>query len=132
MYTSPRYPENNTYYPNNWTNATTPYYNNFYYSPTNNNQQYAGMPPMVLHPHLYSTVNQNQIHLHLHGSTEKLEALTLPPSCAEIGTTQAQPADVAQSMQEEAAQIEDCERAVQAQNVSDPASVWRPYWRRRR
>lgn len=25
-------------------------------------------PPVVLYPHLYSTVNQNQIHLHLHHS----------------------------------------------------------------
>lgn len=24
-------------------------------------------PSVVLYPHLYSTVNQNQIHLHLHG-----------------------------------------------------------------
>lgn len=29
-------------------------------------------PPVVLYPQLYSTVNQNQIHLHLH-SSEKLE-----------------------------------------------------------
>lgn len=28
---------------------------------------------MVLYPHLYSTVNQNQIHFHLHGSTDKLD-----------------------------------------------------------
>lgn len=125
MYTNPRYPDNNTYYPNNW-NTTTPYYNNFYYSSTNNNQQYPGMPPVVLHPHLYSTVNQNQIHLHLHGSTEKLETLSLPPSCAEIGGTQPASADVAQSMQEDGP-IEECDRAAQAQNVTDPASVWRPY-----
>lgn len=36
--------------------------------------QYATTPTMVLYPQLYSTVNQNQIHLHLHGaSSDKLE-----------------------------------------------------------
>lgn len=84
------------------------------------------MPPVVLHPHLYSTVNQNQIHLHLHGSTEKLETLSLPPSCAEIGATQTSSGDVTQNMQEEGP-IEECDRAAQAQNVTDPSSVWRPY-----
>ncbi|XP_046753802.1 protein lozenge-like isoform X2 [Diprion similis] len=35
-----------------------------YYNPP---QNYINPPPMVLYPQLYSTVNQNQIHVHLHG-----------------------------------------------------------------
>lgn len=34
---------------------------------------------MVLYPQLYSTVNQNQIHLHLHGSEKFIEYLGNPP-----------------------------------------------------
>lgn len=34
---------------------------------------------MVLYPQLYSTVNQNQIHLHLHGSEKFMEYLGNPP-----------------------------------------------------
>ncbi|XP_034656247.1 protein lozenge [Drosophila subobscura] len=66
---------------NNWSNG----YNNYQYgSCTAATAQYGGTgahaaappppppPPVVLYPQLYSTVNQNQIHLHLH-SSEKLE-----------------------------------------------------------
>lgn len=114
-----RYPDNSTYYPNNWTpNAT---YNNYnYYNTPNNNQQY---PSMVLYPPpLYST--QNQIHFHLHGSTEKIdqylstESLSLTPTRA-IELAQTVTTEVAQSHVQET--IEDTER------THDPASVWRPY-----
>ncbi|XP_011297447.1 protein lozenge isoform X1 [Fopius arisanus] len=39
-------------------------YQGYYNSPS---QNYISPTPMVLYPQLYSTVNQNQIHLHLHG-----------------------------------------------------------------
>ncbi|KAI5756489.1 hypothetical protein M8J77_025460 [Diaphorina citri] len=49
---------------------------NGYYSNEQTQVGYGPPPPpphaphtMVLYPHLYSTVNQNQIHLHLHGAT---------------------------------------------------------------
>ncbi|KAL7744391.1 hypothetical protein ACLKA6_001779 [Drosophila palustris] len=60
-----------------WSNG----YNNYQYgSCSATAAQYGGTgahaaappPPVVLYPQLYSTVNQNQIHLHLH-SSEKLE-----------------------------------------------------------
>ncbi|XP_064556046.1 protein lozenge-like [Drosophila montana] len=60
-----------------WSNG----YNNYQYgSCSATAAQYGGAgahatappPPVVLYPQLYSTVNQNQIHLHLH-SSEKLE-----------------------------------------------------------
>ncbi|EZA61532.1 Histone-lysine N-methyltransferase SETMAR [Ooceraea biroi] len=41
-----------------------PNYQGYYNNPS---QNYISPPPMVLYPQLYSTVNQNQIHLHLHG-----------------------------------------------------------------
>ncbi|XP_060521754.1 segmentation protein Runt-like isoform X2 [Cylas formicarius] len=61
-----RYPEN-SYCPNNW--STYPAYpNNNCYNTSYNNQQYINQPtPVMLYPtSLYSTVNQNQIHFHLH------------------------------------------------------------------
>ncbi|XP_076680914.1 uncharacterized protein LOC143375561 isoform X2 [Andrena cerasifolii] len=41
-----------------------PNYQGYYNNPS---QNYISPAPMVLYPQLYSTVNQNQIHLHLHG-----------------------------------------------------------------
>lgn len=124
---SPRYSDSNTYYPNSWgTNMN--YSNNYYYNNSNNNQQYINSPApptMVLYPHLYSTVNQNQIHLHLHGSADKIDYINhdisltstrssieigvLPPAAVEVHSTQGQ--------------IEDSDRT-HAQ--ADP-NVWRPY-----
>ncbi|XP_030379275.1 protein lozenge [Scaptodrosophila lebanonensis] len=65
-----------TAYNNAWSNG----YNNYQYGSCSATAQYGGAhavappppPPVVLYPQLYSTVNQNQIHLHLH-SSEKLE-----------------------------------------------------------
>ncbi|XP_068913370.1 segmentation protein Runt-like isoform X3 [Tenebrio molitor] len=122
---SPRYSDNSTYYPNNW--GTNPSYaNNYnYYNTPNNNQQYPST--MVLYPPLYSTVNQNQIHFHLHGSTEKIdqylstESLSLTPTRA-IELAQNVTTEVAQSHVQEP--LEDTERT---QGHNDPASVWRPY-----
>ncbi|XP_044252547.1 runt-related transcription factor 3-like isoform X2 [Tribolium madens] len=112
-----RYPDNSTYYPNNWTPNSYP--NNYnYYNTPNNNQQYPST--MVLYPPLYST--QNQIHFHLHGSTEKIdqylstESLSLTPTRA-IELAQSVTTEVAQSHET----LEDTER------THDPASVWRPY-----
>ena len=123
---SPRYSDNSTYYPNNWGTNTT-YPNNYnYYNTPNNNQQYTGA--MVLYPPLYSTVNQNQIHFHLHGSTEKIdqylgsEALNLNPTRA-IELAQNVTTEVAQTHQEP---LDDGAERTQEHN-SDPASVWRPY-----
>lgn len=42
-----------------------PNYQGYYNNPSQN--YITGPTPMVLYPQLYSTVNQNQIHLHLHG-----------------------------------------------------------------
>lgn len=71
---------------NNWPNG----YNNYQYGSCAGQPQYSAHTAhtMVLYPQLISTFNQNEIHLHLHG-TEKIEqyfggenALTISsPSC---------------------------------------------------
>lgn len=83
---------------------------------------------MVFYPSLYSTVNQNQIHFHLHGGSEKIEP------CLEQNTEQpllsaSRTVELPQIVNTEGVHLlespEDQERT-QAHN-SDPASVWRPY-----
>ncbi|XP_076381511.1 uncharacterized protein LOC117226001 isoform X3 [Megalopta genalis] len=65
-----------------------PNYQGYYNNPS---QNYISPAPMVLCPQLYSTVNQNQIHLHLHGdlSDEQVTIagsnLTISSNRLEIG-----------------------------------------------
>lgn len=128
-----RYPDNNTYYPNNW--GTNPSYSNnynYYNTPNNNQQSYPTTPTMVLYPHLYSTVNQNQIHVHLHGNSEKLDyinsdPLTLMPSrgAMDIGVTPESHDIQANSQMTTQPHTQIEEDRVQVQ--TDPSSVWRPY-----
>ncbi|KAL0275111.1 UNVERIFIED_CONTAM: hypothetical protein PYX00_003073 [Menopon gallinae] len=57
-------------YHTGWGSNNYQSYPNYYNSTTSSTPQtpYLNPPPsVVLYPHLYSTVNQNQIHLHLHG-----------------------------------------------------------------
>lgn len=121
---SPRYTDTNAYYPNNWgTNATYPSTYNYNY-PTNNNQQYT-TPPVFVYPHLYSTVNQNQIHVHLHG--DKLDqylnqdtlALPAPRNPTELTLVPPGEAQLTAPSQEDDRN--------DAGAVTDPSSVWRPY-----
>lgn len=143
---------------NNWPNS----YNNYQYGscapppPPQPHHQYgahAAPPPatMVLYPHVYSTVNQNQIHLHLHG-TDKLEqylgstenALTISSARGGIeigiGTADQQSAgDVIMggpdgggtvvAHQSHDDDIDEANRTVDDDQaiVGDPGSVWRPY-----
>lgn len=131
---STRYPDNNSYYSNNWT--SNPGYSNnynYYNTPSNNQSQYiqTGGPTMVLYPHLYSTVNQNQIHLHLHGSPEKLDqyfntetisALTPLRTGNELLASSSSLSEVVTT-----SQLQDNDRKYEETTTSDPASVWRPY-----
>lgn len=127
---SSRYPDN-SYYPNNW--SSNPGYSNnynYYNTPSNNQNQYIqpSGPTMVLYPHLYSTVNQNQIHLHLHGSPEKLdqyfnlETLSVssaPRSGNELPTSS--------SIEVGSGHLTEGDRKYEESTTADPASVWRPY-----
>ena len=137
-----RYPDTSAYYPNNWGTPSSSYPNNYnYYGPPNNNQQYLnpnGTPTMVLYPHLYSTVNQNSIHLHLHSNADKgggdqyvnfNDGLTFPSSrppeeLEQDTTVNSTEGEVVPSPHEH---IENLDRT--QVSVTDPSSVWRPYWR---
>lgn len=83
--TKPEIDSLNAGYPsyNNWSNG----YNNYQYGSCAAQAQYSGhtAPTMVLYPQLYSTVNQNQIHLHLHG-TDKLEQYLGPENSLTISS----------------------------------------------
>lgn len=163
---TPRYapPDpNNGYvnYSNSWSSNGYNTYNNFQYNnlPMNNNtnlncaQQTPYISPpaptMVLYPHLYSTVNQNQIHLHLHGSTDKLDQyfsgespLTISSATSVkgsieigLGGSAMQPLSLGGPESESGMVQSDNESAhhsrgalMPVSNVNtDPSSVWRPY-----
>ncbi|XP_045476775.1 protein lozenge-like isoform X1 [Harmonia axyridis] len=113
----------NSYCPNNWVAPNATYPQNYNYNPPTSNQQYPPPPPVVaIYPHLYSTVNQNQIHVHLHGSTENIDkfftteimagstprAIELPP----VVSTDIVPPPISDNLQ-------DSER--------EQPDVWRPY-----
>lgn len=135
---SPRY-DTSGYYPNNWnSNSGYPPNYNSYYPATNNNQtQYPGGPTMVLYPQLYSTVNQNQIHLHLHGtdkwdqylsSHESAAALTISPTsrgAIEIGLIPPNSAVLHETGGESLQEID--QRNQDNSCVTTDPSVWRPY-----
>ncbi|KAG5899054.1 hypothetical protein JTB14_000077 [Gonioctena quinquepunctata] len=120
---SARYPDNNSYYPNSWSTNPT-YNNNYYYNPPYNQQQYFNHPPsVVVCPSLYSTVNQSQIHLHLHSTSDKSD----PYLTDSLPLTSPQRVDVVQTATSEVVhpdslRIEDSERVAQSQT-----DVWRPY-----
>lgn len=142
---------------NNWTNG----YNNYQYGscgPVAGQPQYPHAPPppppggatMVLYPHVYSTVNQNQIHLHLHG-TDKIEqylsstenGLTISSARGgiEIGIGTADNPNVIMDGSDDTEQHQQQQHHQQPNDMDDtnnrgdvvdqeggdPASVWRPY-----
>lgn len=128
-----RYPDNNSYNPNYW--SSSPGYSNnynYYNSPPSNQNQYIQPPgpTMVLYPHLYSTVNQNQIHLHLHGSPEKLDQYLSSETFASLtplrSGNELMPSSSSIS-EEVTTQLQDSDRKYEEPTTTDPASVWRPY-----
>lgn len=163
----------NSSYPtyNNWSNG----YNNYQYGATAPaaavaasmqtpaQAQYAAAAPqvphhaapaMLIYPQVYSTVNQNQIHLHLHGS-DKIEqylnsnenGLSLSSGArnptAEIGLNGGTAAEnqnvIMENEDGDAAAAHHHQQQQQHhrsehetsnhrdEDISDPSSVWRPY-----
>lgn len=148
----------NSSYPNynNWSNG----YNNYQYgscpAPPAQAQYPVSTPaaaPMLIYPQVYSTVNQNQIHLHLHG-TDKIEqylssaesGLAISsargaqiPSGIEIGIGTSdnvimETDDREPHLQQPQAQHDQqtemnptAERGADDPDAVDPGSVWRPY-----
>lgn len=131
---------------NNWTNG----YNNYQYNSCAPQAQYPPhpTPTLVLYPQLHSTVNQNQIHLHLHG-TDKIEQYLNPEhpltiSSVSGGTRGAIEIGFSGSNNENLIHPDDAETNPNPESASgilhtnqenrdssivpgDPASVWRPY-----
>lgn len=139
---------------NNWSNG----YNNYQYAgpvapatamqtPTQSQYAAAGppqvphaTPTMLIYPQVYSTVNQNQIHLHLHG-TDKIEqylntnenGLALNPvrnANTEIGlndSSESQNVIMDNDESEAHHHRNDHEATNRDDEVGDPSSVWRPY-----
>lgn len=132
---SSRYPDNNSYYPNHW--SSSPGYSNnynYYTAPSNNQNQYiqSSGPTMVLYPHLYSTVNQNQIHLHLHSSPEKLDHYFNSESLSSALTPlrpghELLPSSSTINESGNTNQLQDSDTKYEESTTTDPSSVWRPY-----
>jgi hypothetical protein len=92
-------------------------------------------PTMVLYPQLYSTVNQNQIHLHLHGSEKFVEhylgstvgsmpadnSFSLSHNSRAIGNGLELP-----MLSQAEAELKQQEQAVDQDSIGDP-NVWRPH-----
>lgn len=137
-----------------WSNEMEQYnygYNSYQYPcqpPAQPQYPPAAAPPaqttMVLYPQLYSTVNQNQIHLHLHGSDKLVEqylggsgatiqaehnSFALNPVTQSMGSHRSSGLEIS----ENAMIAQDDETNIkqhQEQSVVDPEtdqSVWRPY-----
>lgn len=144
----------NSSYPtyNNWSNG----YNNYQYATpaaaattiqTPAQTQYPptpqvphAAPAMLIYPQVYSTVNQNQIHLHLHGS-DKIEQYlnsnenglglnSARGAITEIGlTANAENPNVIMENDENDGHHHRSEHETnnRDEEVGDPSSVWRPY-----
>lgn len=129
-----------------WPNEMEQYnygYNGYQYScPPPAQPQYPpthGAPAqatMVLYPQLYSTVNQNQIHLHLHGSEKLVEqylggtGTSLPPDNNSFAVTSRsgglEISENAMIAPEDVDIKQHQEHSVVDQDVGDQ-NVWRPY-----
>lgn len=138
---------------NNWSNG----YNNYQYATptaaaatiqTPTQTQYPATPQvphaapaMLIYPQVYSTVNQNQIHLHLHGS-DKIEqylnsnenGLSLNPArnaSTEIGLSgNTDNQNVIMENDESDGHHQhrsEHETSNREEETCDPSSVWRPY-----
>lgn len=112
---------------------TEEYYDSSYwgsnYGYMGSSQSYPATPPMVLYPSLYSTVNQNQIHLHVHNVTEY--RLPETPCANQEGdiTATIGPNNVTINAPARGIEIDIVqeEEAVHRYDRQQDPSVWRPY-----
>ncbi|XP_028169816.1 protein lozenge-like isoform X2 [Ostrinia furnacalis] len=125
-------------YYNSWP-TNTYNYNNYQYNNINNNPAclqshtpYINPNPQMILPNLYSTVNQNQIHVHLHSSADKHSLEQYIPSEIKISdidggisiTTELQGAGETSGL------VQTCDTGEEAKHaLYGPSSqeVWRPY-----
>lgn len=131
--TSRGYHQESPYCPNNWgTSYHSSSYNNNYYNPSSYQAQHFNTPsPVVAYPTIISTVNQNQIHFHLHTPTDvSRNDYFLPESglSTEVRNQDLVPTSTnnAISEQEVSDTLQDGSR--EENSAQDPANlVWRPY-----
>lgn len=96
-------------------------------------------PAMLIYPQVYSTVNQNQIHLHLHG-TEKIEQyLSSNENSLSLSSARNTSAEIGMSGSTDNQNVimdndetdghhhREHETSNRDEEVGDPSSVWRPY-----
>ncbi|KAG6445088.1 runt-related transcription factor 3 [Manduca sexta] len=125
-------------YYNSWS-TNTYNYNNYQYNNINNNPTciqshtpYINPNPQMILPNLYSTVNQNQIHVHLHSSTDKYNLEQCIPSEIKISdidggisiTTELQSTGEASGL------VQTCESNDEVKHGlygAGSQEVWRPY-----
>lgn len=143
----------NTSYPtyNNWSNG----YNNYQYAApataatiqTPTQAQYPpapqvphAAPAMLIYPQVYSTVNQNQIHLHLHGTDKIEQYLNTNENGLSLSSTRNANAENGLNGNTENQNVimendesdghhlrNEHETSNRDDEVGDPSSVWRPY-----
>lgn len=133
---------------NNWSNG----YNNYQYGgpappaatiQTPAQAQYPNTaqvphpaPTMLIYPQVYSTVNQNQIHLHLHGTDKIEQYLNTNENGLTISSARNANADIGLNDSTESQNVimdgDDTDHhrndaTNRDEEVGDPSSVWRPY-----
>ncbi|CAG4956835.1 unnamed protein product [Parnassius apollo] len=124
-------------YYNSWP-ANTYNYNNYQYNNINNNPTclqshtpYINPNPQMILPNLYSTVNQNQIHVHLHSSADKNIEQYIPSEIkiSDIDggisiTTELQGAGEASGLVQTCEATDDVKHGLYGASNQE---VWRPY-----
>lgn len=128
--------------PNYYNWSTNTYnYNNYQYNNINNNPAclqshppYINTNPQMILPNLYSTVNQNQIHVHLHSSSGDKHNVDTPCFPGEIKISDIDGAiSITTELQssETGGLVQTCETNDEGKHGLYGAGnqeVWRPYW----
>ncbi|XP_049875757.1 protein lozenge-like [Pectinophora gossypiella] len=123
-------------YYNSWP-TNTYNYNNYQYNNINNNPAciqshtpYINPNPQMILPNLYSTVNQNQIHVHLHSSDKHLEQYI--PSEIKISDIDGGISITTELQPETSGLVQGCDQSDDVKHsmyaaANQESGVWRPY-----
>lgn len=122
--------QDSPYCPNSWGSTFHPgAYNNNYYNPSYNVQHFNTPAPMV-YPAIISTVNQNEIHFHLHPTSSEVtrNEYFMPESIGSEGSRQdLVPTTVSEVVSQQGVSSPLQEGTREESAVQDPSNVWRPY-----
>lgn len=122
--------QDSPYYPNSWGTTYHPstYNNNCYNAPYNT--QHYNTPAPVVYPAIISTVNQNQIHFHLHHTPSEgtRNEYFLPESLSSEASRQdLVPTTSSEIIPEHEVSSSLQETSREENTAQDPNHVWRPY-----